>query len=158
MTFKKWCGSMVGATFLDEIENCFEILTKWKVRKVLAQNAHIRTPSTETNGGRMWWTLCRSCQTLRGVTFFQKRGNKQKSSHSVVESRESVCRSWRSAADAEAAEQIHWKNNIINCKFSPNAKTHRRCAADCAELRSFRRGWRALRSSEDSVWKQLSVT
>ena len=41
-----------------------------------------------------------------------------------------LCKSRRSAADAEAAEQINRKNNGVDRECSPNAKTHWRCAAD----------------------------
>ena len=45
--------------------------------------------------------------------------------------RETICGSWRSAPDVEAAEQINRKNTGVERESSsPNAKTHRRCAAD----------------------------
>ena len=53
--------------------------------------------------------------------------------------RHEVRNSERSAADADPAEKVNWENNGIICKFSPNAKTHRSCAADCIRYAWHRR-------------------
>ena len=42
----------------------------------------------------------------------------------------SLCKSERSAAEADPVDKIIRKNNGVTWKFSSNAKTHRRCAAD----------------------------
>ena len=146
---------MIGVTFLDETDNCFEILKneKWAW---CDDRTHDFTESRPKRWRQNVENLRGSCPSVERGNVFSKARKKKTEVAFCRRGGELVYESWRSAADAEAAEQIKLKNNRVNCKFSLNAKTHQGCAADCIRYAWHRRtsGIEGYGVGENVFWQR----